>query len=895
MPLDYEPFNIEIEPAESGYIVRLEYAGAEREGLIPKDLPLLQPQEIAQAQAWLERGFIDREYARDFGSRLFQTLFPAPLNEFYWEAARRASQTGGLRLILELPLPAELERLPWELLYDAEGGYGFLARSTQTPLVRYFCDLPISQRSAGEGPLRVLVVLASPSDKPPVSSAQETQALSQIVAKNRLDLLETVQLGLNHVISKRTLRGLAERLRQRSLVTLRVLEHATRRKLQECLMENRSAGKPFHVVHFVGHGQAGEQSLLVLEAEDGRADPIPAEEFAELIAEPTTSLVVLNACQTAAASEVFQNTAREILKRRVPSVIGMQVPVMDRAAVEFARSFYGAWAAGEPIEAALAYARRLISQESPGAAADWSIPVLYLGPTDGPLLQLETPALQTPLPLKILRWALAAVFFLLGAVFLLLQVPNIARSVRTELPGIRCTWPYPMPEQPSFNIAVVEFNLVDANGRSLRGDEGVALASYMAKRLEGGFGELNLPVAYAIRPPEQTCPIEGNTREAREQAAAELAEKIGAHILIYGKIVKDGSRTEFSPEFYVNPQWLLQTQEVTGEYELGKPLRLPEPLQLDELALSNNLAFSARSNALVLITIGLAQYSTDNYRDALSTFQKAEALPGWLPNAGKEVIYLMLGNTSLRIAAKEIRTISGEEHAQLVGQAQGYYTKAKDSDLEYARAWVGLGNTLYIRAQGNPRDPNRQLDLEKLSEAEQHFQRALQATNAPASANISAKVSFGTGQVHLVRGQFLLQQASQAESGGDAQAAADARQQAETGFKLGDEAFAQVIAEYQAGKLALLDLASQAAASRGGIAYLRQDYPTAIPHIQQAIQYATPYYKARYSAFLGDVYRQSGQLELARQAYEDAIQYAELAGDAATVERVMQVLNEMGE
>ena len=137
--------------------------------------------------------------------------------------------------------------------------------------------------------------------------------------------------------------------------------------------------------------------------------------------------------------------------------------------------------------------------------------------------------------------------------------------------------------------------------------------------------------------------------------------------------------------------------------------------------------------------------------------------------------------------------------------------------------------------------------------------------------------------------------ASKYRGAGDAQAAADARQQAETGFKLGDEAFAQVIAEYQAGKLALLDLASQAAASRGGIAYLRQDYPTAIPHIQQAIQYATPYYKARYSAFLGDVYRQSGQLELARQAYEDAIQYAELAGDAATVERVMQVLNEMGE
>ena len=54
----------------------------------------------------------------------------------------------------------------------------------------------------------------------------------------------------------------------------------------------------------------------------------------------------------------------------------IRLNIAHRAAVGFAREFYGAWAAGQPIEGALAYARRLVGGETPGAAADWGIPVL---------------------------------------------------------------------------------------------------------------------------------------------------------------------------------------------------------------------------------------------------------------------------------------------------------------------------------------------------------------------------------------------------------------------------------------------------------------------------------------------------------------------------------------
>src|SRR5687768_2690516 len=128
MARNYQPFVLRIdEPNEDGFSVRADFRGSTWTATIPRELPLLKTQEIEQAKLWLERGFIDREYAKDFGRRLFQTLFQDAIREGFRAAYERVTKNDdALRIVLTLP--ASLAGLPWELMYDEEGEHGFLAR-----------------------------------------------------------------------------------------------------------------------------------------------------------------------------------------------------------------------------------------------------------------------------------------------------------------------------------------------------------------------------------------------------------------------------------------------------------------------------------------------------------------------------------------------------------------------------------------------------------------------------------------------------------------------------------------------------------------------------------------------------------------------------------------------
>ena len=400
----YENFTISVQhlPDEGSYEITAECLGLEPvSSTIPDDLPTLDEREIELVGLWLERGRIDPEFAKDFGTRLFQTVFTDEILVLF----RRVSAgiaPDGLRITLEYPLPPALVDLPWELLYDADGE-GFLARSADTPVVRHLPVREIPHRPPDKGPLRVLVVAASPKDRPLVSVVQESAEIARMLKPRSFDLRDTIGVVYRHLRSERSPRGLVQRLRQRTLVDIDILSGATKQKLQHELLAAKNAGTGYHVVHFIGHGsaEAGVGKLLLLD-EDGNSDPITAKAFGEMMDEPTLNLVMFNACETAVPQPFMYSVAEATLDQGVPAVLGMQAPVPDRLAVDFARDFYGAWANGEPIESALAYARQLVVSGTPGTAADWVIPVLYMSPTEGLALELEQPSKPPPLLVRAL-------------------------------------------------------------------------------------------------------------------------------------------------------------------------------------------------------------------------------------------------------------------------------------------------------------------------------------------------------------------------------------------------------------------------------------------------------------------------------------------------------------
>lgn len=92
------------------------------------------------------------------------------------------------------------------------------------------------------------------------------------------------------------------------------------------------------VIHFSGHGE-GDNGLF-LENEIGEIAYVSGQALASLISLfEHVECVVLNACYSAVQAEM--------IAEHVPYVIGMSRDIGDKAAIEFARGFYDALAAGK--------------------------------------------------------------------------------------------------------------------------------------------------------------------------------------------------------------------------------------------------------------------------------------------------------------------------------------------------------------------------------------------------------------------------------------------------------------------------------------------------------------------------------------------------------------------
>ena len=420
-------------------------SAAARASIPSQPTPLIQPEERDAAVDWLD-GAVDRAQAQDLGSRLFQTLFVGAIRERFRDTSARVGAAGGLRIVLYLP--PSLVALPWELMYDADEGLGFLSRSSKTAITRHFTKLPAPNGPPDRGPLRILVVSASPGEFAPLTNEQEVASIRAMLA--------THQPSMRHRYAWWSARlqddeGSAIPARVSQMVEITVIEHATRKKIAHVLQEGARKRQSFHVVHFIGHGAVyGEDSYLVLEWEqDGTAaaakpvqsaDELTAEEFAELVSNPSLNLVILNACQTAAPAAFFNSAAYRLLQHGAPAVIGMQTPVLDQTALEFTQEFYYAWAGGAPIEEALAQARQLITQRADGEAANWSIPVLFMGPAASLKLTLEVPPWRLPWPVRKVWTTFGAFVVLLGILTSLLGIPGAAPaaahgSAAVALPG----------------------------------------------------------------------------------------------------------------------------------------------------------------------------------------------------------------------------------------------------------------------------------------------------------------------------------------------------------------------------------------------------------------------------------------------------------------------------
>lgn len=309
---------------------------------------------------------------QDFGKQLFAALFTGDVRSLYYKSLQEAGQHSkqqeetGLRLRLRIQAP-ELAVVPWEYLYD-ELRNVYICLSNTTPLVRYVEQSKVIPPLLVTPPLRILGMVASPSDQ-----------LLLEVDKEKAHVEEAL-----------------ERLRAKKLVELDWVEGQRWQDLQEAMWRG-----PWHIFHFIGHGGFYQgEGVLALTGEHGQTDPVGATELGLLLADHSSlRLALLNACEGAMGSErdLFSSTAATLAKRNIPAVLAMQYKITDKAANQFAFTFYRALAAGMPVDEAVAEARKALSKLVHKNSLEWGTPVLYLRSRESRLFTLPS---QEPPPLE---------------------------------------------------------------------------------------------------------------------------------------------------------------------------------------------------------------------------------------------------------------------------------------------------------------------------------------------------------------------------------------------------------------------------------------------------------------------------------------------------------------
>ncbi len=366
----YQNFDLLLEPANSGYYVRvLDSPAGQASG--PITLPFdakAEPHKVRLIGGAIRNfQFVPQDDSeavtpldpKTFGDQLFRALFAGAIGVSLRRSIDLARAGGaGLRIRLRLDDAPELAALPWEYLFDATYNR-FVVLDGATPIVRYLAlPLPAETLQATR-PLRLLVMIADAHDVwPRLNGAEERTRL---------------QAALRDVV-------------EQGDVEITWLEQATLRELQRTLRRGH-----YHLFHFIGHGwfnTANQSNGLILENEQGNGEQVATETVATLLHNhPSLRLAFLNACEGArfAEGQPLAGVAQQLVQQGLPAVIAMQFPVSDRAAITLAHEFYGALADHYPVDAALTEARTAIFSQN--SLMEWGTPVLFMRAPDGKLWQ----------------------------------------------------------------------------------------------------------------------------------------------------------------------------------------------------------------------------------------------------------------------------------------------------------------------------------------------------------------------------------------------------------------------------------------------------------------------------------------------------------------------------
>jgi tetratricopeptide (TPR) repeat protein len=323
----------------------------------------------------------------ELGSELFCAVFESSRDALrIWTTLRPELNDARVEIVCGV---RESATVPWEIMADVTDNLPVALRAkafvrthpkaAQAPKVPYMPSRPV----------RILLVICRPggADDVPFRS-----------------------------VASRLLRSLDKRASGH--FELDLLRPPTFERLASVLRAAKDADRPYHVVHFDGHGgyperehAQGRWRRAVLAFESGsfseRTEPIDGTKLGNLMVETGVPVLVLNACRSAHAeppgrpvpvdeaaaedladphSQVrsFGSFAHEVMETGVAAVVAMRYNVYVVTAAQFVGDVYGALAQGQSIGQAVSLGRKQLHSQPNRQIGhrllqlqDWLVPVVY--------------------------------------------------------------------------------------------------------------------------------------------------------------------------------------------------------------------------------------------------------------------------------------------------------------------------------------------------------------------------------------------------------------------------------------------------------------------------------------------------------------------------------------
>ena len=305
------------------------------------------------------------------GQQLYSGLFQGNLRDS-WTCAQGIAQHRREVLQLRLGLKGrQLPRLPWEVLHAGDRP---LATGTDVVFSRYQPGTSLFKQTRilpSSGPLKILMAIASPSDRDSLQLKREVLHLQQELQNRSANPLKNSP--------------------QSPEIQLTILEQPDREQLTQALEQGH-----YQVLHYAGHSNLGSRGgeLYLVSSRTGLTETLSGDDLAGLLVNNGIQMAVFNSCRGAygdpsdlADDSPERNLTEALVKRGIPAVLAMAESIPDDVALTLTRLFYRNLNQGYPVDLSLSRARAGLISAYGSHQLYWALPILYQHPDfDGYLI-----------------------------------------------------------------------------------------------------------------------------------------------------------------------------------------------------------------------------------------------------------------------------------------------------------------------------------------------------------------------------------------------------------------------------------------------------------------------------------------------------------------------------